>query len=95
MINKHSNIVKNCASAFQTWDWNEKEWSKGCSVGFGRKGYYSVYLVVDNCIDYHWYRQDKGGYWSHKPGRTPVKKLDASGKMIKNPAKADVGNYKD
>lgn len=67
-------------------------WNK---LGFGRKGYYSVYLVVDNCIDYHWYRQDKGGYWSHKPGRTPVKNLDASGKMIKNPAKADVGNYKD
>ena len=67
-------------------------WNK---LGFGRKGYYSVYLVVDNGIDYHWFRQDKGGYWSHKPGRTPVKNLDASGKMIKNPAKADVGNYKD
>ena len=46
-------------------------------------------------MDCHLYRQDKGGYWSHKPGRTPVKNLDASGKMIKNPAKADVGNYKD
>lgn len=30
-INKRLSIVS--ASASQTWDWNEKEWSKGCSVG--------------------------------------------------------------
>ncbi len=216
MINKHSNIVKNCASAFQTWDWNEKEWSKGYSVGFGlgsgdyesgwgincsygsngfdvgiggyydshawdsnpvyepekwnvdhdivksdqlpmvqrnncysyalndidnvnhglqpghfsgkfillekdfnidyvmksaladgkktkrmkkpnflnklgfgRKGWYTVYLCVDEYHDYHWYRQDKGGLYSHKPGGLPVTNVDASEHLIKNPAKAN------
>ena len=74
-------------------------------MSFGCKGYYSIYLVVGQnrfwCpdvgmfSDYHWYRQDKGGLYSHKPGGLPVTNVDASGKMIKNPAKADVGNYKD
>ena len=38
---------------------------------------------------YHWYREDKGGYWSHKPGITPVTNIDASGRLISNPAKAN------
>ena len=58
-------------------------------LGFGKKGYYAVYLVIDNGTDYHWYRQDKGGYWSHKPGRTAVKNVDASGQLIINPASAN------
>ncbi|MBO4442091.1 MAG: VCBS repeat-containing protein [Bacteroidaceae bacterium] len=37
-------------------------------LGFGKKGYYSGYLVVgDN--DCHFYRQDKGGTWSSKHGK--------------------------
>lgn len=43
-------------------------WNK---LGFGKTGYYSVYLVVDNTqpkIDYHWYRQDKGLLWSSQHG---------------------------
>ena len=65
-------------------------WNK---LGFGKKGYYSVYLVIDKGRDYHWYRQDKGGKWSHKPGITPVTNLDASGRLIYNPVKAN-HNYK-
>ena len=64
-------------------------WNK---LGFGKKGYYSVYLVVDNigpAIDYHWYRQDKGGLWSHKPGLSKVGRMDASGRLIRNPARAN------
>jgi hypothetical protein len=69
-------------------------WNK---LGFGKKGYYSVYLVAgdffDNGIfkyhDYHWYRQDKGGLWSHKPGGGPVRRVDASRHYIKNPARAN------
>ena len=74
-------------------------WNK---LGFGKKGYYSVYLVVDNTkpnIDYHWYRQDKGGLWSHKPGLSKVRRIDASGKLIRNPARANHNygrfNYRD
>ena len=46
-------------------------------------------MVVDKGVDYHWYRQDKGGLWSHKPGVTPVVNVDASNSLINNPAKAD------
>ncbi|MDR0493646.1 MAG: LysM peptidoglycan-binding domain-containing protein [Nitrososphaerota archaeon] len=33
-----------------------------------------VYLVVDPAIsgDYHWYRRNSDGTWSHKPGTSPV-----------------------
>jgi hypothetical protein len=65
--------------------WNE--------LGFGKNGYYSVYLVIDQGDDYHWYRQDKGGNWSHKPGITPVKNIDYSGRIITNPVRANHGNY--
>ena len=61
-------------------------WNK---LGFGKNGYYEVYLVIDQGKDYHWYRQDKGGNWSHKPGITPVKNVDASGRFITNPARAN------
>ena len=59
-------------------------------LGFGKKGYYSVYLVVDNQKDYHWYRQDKGGSWSHKRGIAPVAN---AGRWIGTPF-ANYGNYK-
>ncbi len=39
--------------------------------------------------DYHFYRQDKGGRWSHKPGRTEVTNRDASGNPITDPRRAD------
>ncbi len=58
-------------------------------LGFGKRGYSSVYLVIDQGVDYHWYRQDKGGNWSHKPGITPVINVDASGRFITNPARAN------
>ena len=67
-------------------------------LGFGKKGYYELYLIFGTYIDdygrlahdYHWYRQDKGGLWSHKPGYTgKVKRFDASGSIIKNPVKAN------
>ena len=70
-------------------------WNK---LGFGKRDYYNVYLVVDDTgpiQDYHWYRQDSNGRWSHKPGLTPVTNLDASGRIIRNPARANrnYGSY--
>lgn len=35
-------------------------------------GGYAVLLVVSPGFDYHWYRQDADGTWSHKPGSTHV-----------------------
>ena len=38
----------------------------------GMEGGYAVLLVVSPAKDYHWYRQDSDGTWSHKLGETPV-----------------------
>lgn len=44
-----------------------------------------IALVVDEDEDYHFYRQDSNGYWSHKPGATEVTHLDATNRPIYNP----------
>jgi len=44
--------------------------------------------------DYHWYRQDSTGMWSHKPGGTQATNLDNSSNTISNPETADrCGTY--
>jgi hypothetical protein len=54
-----------------------------------KPGYYVVALVLDPGVDYHWYRQDDNGLWSHKPGNTAVRNVDASGNPITNPEAAN------
>jgi hypothetical protein len=56
------------------------------------KGWY-VALVIWPGHDYHWYRQDKIGCWSHKPGGTPAINTDNSGHAITNPQTCNRGNY--
>jgi len=48
-------------------------------------GFYKVFLALDPGNDYHWWRMDSDGYWSHKPGSTNVVNVDSSGKRITNP----------
>lgn len=48
-----------------------------------------VALVVDPGTDYHWYRLDSVGMWSHKPGGTQATNLDNSSNPISNPETAD------
>lgn len=48
-----------------------------------------IALVVAPESDYHFYRQDSNGYWSHKPGSMPATNLDASGHPIYDPALAN------
>lgn len=48
-----------------------------------------ISLVVDPYKDYHFYRQDNNGYWSHKPGARNATNLDESGRRIKDPRFAD------
>ena len=55
-------------------------------------GWY-VALVIWPNVDYHWYRQDKVGCWSHKPGGTPARNTDNSGKPITDPRTCNRGNY--
>src|SRR6185503_386238 len=50
-------------------------------------------LVVWPNSDYHWYRRDANGYWTHKPGGTQATNLDNSGQVITNPETADRGPY--
>jgi len=52
-------------------------------------GHYPVALVMDPGVDYHWYRLDDNGRWSHKPGNASATDQDASGRPITNPETAD------
>jgi len=51
-----------------------------CPVGMSK-----VAAVVDKGVDYHWYRQDRDGMWSHKDGSNKVKTYDALKRPIFNP----------
>ncbi|MFU0826528.1 MAG: Peptidase-C39-2 domain-containing protein [Lachnoclostridium sp.] len=53
------------------------------------KNEYKVALVIAPDLDYHWYIQNRDGYWSHKRGLTEVSNLDASGKKISDPKSCD------
>lgn len=44
-------------------------------------------------FDFHWYRLDSNGFFSHKPGKTQATNVDNSGQLIKDPRKADRGPY--
>lgn len=44
-----------------------------------------IALVADEDEDYHFYRQDSNGYWSHKPGATDVIPHDATNRRIYDP----------
>jgi hypothetical protein len=64
----------------------------------GGPGYTKVALAVapvfdDAGGDYHWYRRDSNGKWSHKPGRTAAKNTDACNNEITNPETACRGEY--
>lgn len=50
-----------------------------------QKGYYKISLVSAPGQDYHYYRQDKDGYWSHKNGEGKATNLDSSGNLIIDP----------
>lgn len=60
-------------------------------------GTYKVAFVIDNqysngdsfTYDYHWYRQNSDGSWSHKPGTTPVRNVDSDNKLIMDPRICD------
>ena len=47
-----------------------------------------VFLALDNTgpdIDYHFYRKNHNGYWTHKPGSSEVLHVDADNEYILNP----------
>jgi hypothetical protein len=44
-----------------------------------------IALAMHRGEDYHFWRQDSNGWWSHKDGANPVKTYDAEGRPIWNP----------
>lgn len=54
-----------------------------------------VALVIAPGWDFHWYRKGRNGYWSHKPGGTPVTNVDNSNVSIPDPRSANRGPYTD
>ena len=53
------------------------------------KNHYKGAAVIDRGNTFHFYRQNKDGTWSHKPGVLPVTDKDASNKKIYIPHFAD------
>lgn len=56
-------------------------------------GYYVALAVHPDQNDFHWYRQDSDGCWSHKRGDSEPSRFDESGLMISDPAVCDRGPY--
>ena len=50
-----------------------------------KKGYYKGVMVTDPGNTFHFYRQNKNGTWSHKPGTLPITQKDADGLPIYTP----------
>lgn len=44
-------------------------------------------------VDYHWYRKSREGFWGHKPGGTPARNTDNSGRVIADPRTCNRGPY--
>lgn len=52
--------------------------------------------LVALCVspwDFHWYRKQRSGSWTHKPGPDPVTQLDNANQPIPDPRTADRGPY--
>lgn len=49
------------------------------------EGCYKVALVIAPNRDYHWYRQNSDGTWSHKLASNPSQNCDAGGELIYDP----------
>jgi len=54
-----------------------------------KKGYYKGSMVADPGNTFHFYRQNKDGTWSHKPGTLPITQLDADDLPIYTPFTAN------
>jgi len=56
-----------------------------------RKGHLVALCVSD--WDFHWYRKQRSGNWTHKPGPDPITQLDNANVPITDPRTADRGPY--
>ena len=54
------------------------------------------YAFLDTALrtgDFHWYRLDNNGRWSHKPGETQASQLDNANAPIGDPRNCALGAY--
>ena len=57
-------------------------------------GYYRIALFRNKAgREFHFYREDSNGYWSHKNGWRKATNKDCRGELIKDPRKAVRGIY--
>lgn len=54
---------------------------------------WKIAFCFERGYDYHFYRQNKDGTWSHKQGSSKVVRFDNSGNTIYNPEECDRGAY--
>lgn len=52
------------------------------------KGHFVALLIWPD-TNFHWIRMDANGFWSHKPGGTPVRNKDNQDLSITDPSKSD------
>lgn len=59
-----------------------------------REGYYltALFFAAEH-HDFHWYRKDDNGFWSHKNGWNKVSDRDEAGKRITDPREAINASY--
>ena len=59
------------------------------------KNYYRIALCQnDKGTEFHFYRQDKNGFWSHKNGWRKATNKDCDGRFITDPKYSNNGIYK-
>ncbi|WP_318663340.1 RHS repeat-associated core domain-containing protein [Treponema sp.] len=97
VINNPAKLVETIKQDAKALNYTFKETELNSPV---KEGNWKVALVIaptdknGNC-DYHWYRLNEGGTWSHKPGMYPVTNLDGNGvtgKIITDPKTANRNN---
>jgi hypothetical protein len=67
----------------------KKDPHKELECGLCPDGYHKIHAFVDPGKDFHFYRQDRDGNWSHKRRMGKVTNRDASGNKIADPSKAN------
>ncbi|KAL0483240.1 insoluble matrix shell protein [Acrasis kona] len=83
-------------TCYETWPASIRDGltplEKVCPKDQPSVGHY-VALVIWPNQDFHWFRKDLDGYWSHKPGSTRVRNIDSSRQKILNPDDASIWPY--
>ena len=87
-----SNINKKVLADAEVLNLNYTEVSSADHVAKSGNRVVALVYATDG-TDYHWYRRNDDGTWSHIPGSTPIISWDASGHTITDPATCNWGIY--